>query len=221
VPAIRVYDTTATEASGNAAVRVTLSTASGRTVSVVYKTQEGTALDTLDYMRIVADTLVFQPGETQKFINVSILPDQITEGNETFSAILQSPVNGTVTASQGGDNTAIIIIQNSVFSGNRAVPVMTPDTTVKELLVQQLEITTSPNPFRDHMQFRVVSPETGSLKILVYDASGIRIAELKQDVTKNIPATIPMWFTQARQGTLFYKAFVNKQSVTGKLLQIN
>lgn len=220
VPAIRIYDTTATEASGNAAIRVMLNAASGRQVTVVYKTQEGTARDTLDYVQIVADTLVFQPGEMQKFINVQILADAITEGNETFSVILQSPVNGTVTASQGGDNTAIVTIQNSVFSGNRTV-IATRDTIVNELQLQQLQVTTAPNPFRNEMQFRVVSPETGALRILVYDAKGIRIAELKQDVTKGIPASIPFRLNQARQGVLFFKAFVNKQNVTGKLVQIN
>lgn len=221
VPAIRIYDTTATEASGSAAIRVILNIASGRQVTVVYKTQEGTARDTLDYGQIVADTVVFQPGETQKFIYVPVLPDAVTEGNETFSVILQSPVNGTVTASQGGDNTAIVTIQNSVFSGNRIGAFDTSNTVINELQVQQLRVTTAPNPFRNEMQFRVVSPETGALRILVYDVKGVKIAEIKRDVSENMPVSIPFRLNQARQGVLFFKAFVNEQSVTGKLLQIN
>ncbi|MES1216787.1 MAG: Calx-beta domain-containing protein [Bacteroidota bacterium] len=219
VPAIRVYDTTAAEASGNALLRVTLSAASGRQVSVVYKTQEGTALDTLDYIKVVADTLVFQPGETVKLINVSVLTDALTEGNETFSVILQSPVNGTVTASQGGDNTAVVTILNSAQVATRIIN--TAPIINVEQPVDALQVTTAPNPFQYNTEFKVISPESGELRILIYDVNGIKIAELKRDVIKGMPVSIPFRDDKPRQGMLLYKAIINRQSVTGKLMQMN
>jgi hypothetical protein len=99
-----------------------------------------------------------------------------------------------------------------------------PEKNVKETdsnEVSELKVTTSPNPFRNDVRFNIVSPETGKLKILIYDVSGIKRGELEQDVIKNIPATI--WFRneQLRQGVLFYRASVNNKIQTGKMIQAN
>jgi len=87
--------------------------------------------------------------------------------------------------------------------------------------LSELTVSTSPNPFHNDVRFNIVSPETGKLKILLYDASGIKRGELEQDVIKNIPATI--WFhnQQLRQGVLFYRVSINNKNATGKIMQVN
>jgi len=87
--------------------------------------------------------------------------------------------------------------------------------------VSDLKVTTSPNPFRNNVRFDIVSPETGKLKILIYDVNGIKRGELEQEVIKNIPVT--KWFTieQLRQGMLFYRVLINNKTATGKIMQVN
>ena len=84
-----------------------------------------------------------------------------------------------------------------------------------------LTVTTSPNPFRASIRFNIISPETGKVKILIYDVSGVKRGELEQDVIKNIPAT--MWFRdkQLRQGMLFYRVLINNRTTSGKIVQVN
>jgi hypothetical protein len=87
--------------------------------------------------------------------------------------------------------------------------------------ISELKVTTSPNPFRNNVRFTVMSPETGKLRILIYDATGVKVRELELDVIQKIPATI--WFTtqQLRQGVLFYQVLINNKTATGKIIQVN
>ena len=87
--------------------------------------------------------------------------------------------------------------------------------------VRELTVTTSPNPFRNKMRFNIVSPETGKLKIVIYDISGIKRGELEHDVIKNLPATILFRNEQLRQGVLFYRVSINNKTATGKIMQVN
>jgi hypothetical protein len=119
---------------------------------------------------------------------------------------------------------ALVNIPGSVNNNTQTVTVAMPEKNVKETdsnEVSELKVTTSPNPFRNDVRFNIVSPETGKLKILIYDVSGIKRGELEQDVIKNIPATI--WFRnkQLRQGVLFYRASINNEIKTGKMIQAN
>ena len=69
---------------------VQLSQPSTTAITVSYATQDGTAKDGLDYVG-AAGTLTFLPGETQKTVAISILGDNLVEGNETFSLALGTP----------------------------------------------------------------------------------------------------------------------------------
>jgi hypothetical protein len=62
---------------------------------VNYATANGTAASGSDYTA-ASGTLIFNPGETSKTINVPITDDSIVEGNETFTVTLSSPVNATL-----------------------------------------------------------------------------------------------------------------------------
>jgi hypothetical protein len=86
---------------------VSLSTASYQTVSVNYRTADGTATKgSGDYYETLG-TVVFLPGETRKAIPVTVVGDRTIEQNETFSLVLSSPINGTL-----GANTGVATILN-------------------------------------------------------------------------------------------------------------
>jgi len=79
---------------------VSLSTISGWTVAVHYATADGTANAGTDYNSISGD-LTFSPGETSKTVTVQVTGDTAFESDETFNVNLSSPVNATISDSQG------------------------------------------------------------------------------------------------------------------------
>jgi large repetitive protein len=104
---------TATVPEGNsgdtqfATIDVSLSAPSGRQVSVNYTTIAGSAAEGSDYQFAVG-TLEFAPGETIGSINVTILGDDATEGDETFDLDISDPVNATL-----GTHPTVVTIQDN------------------------------------------------------------------------------------------------------------
>jgi hypothetical protein len=84
---------------------VTLSAASGLTITVDYASANGTALAGEDYAA-VGDTLTFGPGVTSRVVSVPILDDALDEEDETLTLTLSDPVNATV----GANNPATLTI---------------------------------------------------------------------------------------------------------------
>ncbi len=79
---------------------VSLSSVSGKTVTVVYATTGvGTATAGLDYTP-VSGTLTFAPGTTQQSVTVPTLGDILLEPNETFQLAISSPVNANLGVAQ-------------------------------------------------------------------------------------------------------------------------
>ena len=100
-PTISIADTTIP--NENAVVRTTtvsLSAASEKTVTVQYATANGTATATNDYISATG-TLSFAPGDTSKTVPVTIVQDTLDELNETFSVVLSSPSNATISDATG------------------------------------------------------------------------------------------------------------------------
>ncbi len=105
MPRLRVSDANANEgnagAPGSAAFLITLNTASGRQVTVVYNTQGGNATagagcgGNVDYASRNA-TAVFDPGVIQQTVTISYCGDAGFEGDETFSVVLSNPQNATI-----------------------------------------------------------------------------------------------------------------------------
>ncbi|MFO0900206.1 MAG: Calx-beta domain-containing protein [Pirellulales bacterium] len=85
---------------------VSLSAASGQTVTVDYATIAGTATAGTDFTA-ANGTVTFAPGETQKTINVAILGDTAVEADENFQVQLTNAV-----AAEIADGTATGLIQN-------------------------------------------------------------------------------------------------------------
>lgn len=89
---IATADGVISEGSASVSFVFTLSTASDQVVSFDYFTQDSTAKAGEDYVA-TSGTLVFQPGETTKTVEVEILDDGNVEGDEVFSIEIANPVN--------------------------------------------------------------------------------------------------------------------------------
>ena len=99
LPAVSVSNASATE-GGSVSFAVSLSTASGRQVTVDYATSSSTATSGTDFTA-ASGKLTFAAGTTSKTVSVSTTEDTDTEGNETFTLTLSSATNATL-----GDATA-------------------------------------------------------------------------------------------------------------------
>ena len=85
--------------SVTAVFTVTLAPTSTQTVMVDYETVAETAVGGSDYTPI-SDTLTFNPGETEKYIQVSVTGDTDDELDETFRVQLSAPVNADLLDAQ-------------------------------------------------------------------------------------------------------------------------
>ena len=80
-------------------IPVQLSNPSVQPISVNYATINGTAQAGADYIS-TSGTLTFNPLETSKSVSVTILGDNVIEGNENFFVSFTLPVNATVSIGQ-------------------------------------------------------------------------------------------------------------------------
>ena len=79
---------------------VTLSAASGQSVTVNYATETGTATAPADYTA-ASGTLTLAPGTTSLQIPVAIVGDVVDEVDETFTVTLSDASNATLATAQG------------------------------------------------------------------------------------------------------------------------
>ena len=95
-PGFSVADAQANEASGAPLrFRVTLDAPAQSTVSVRYRTTNGTAVAGQDYVA-AHGALRFAPGETAKTVEVRVLQDKHDEGSETMTLTLSNASGATV-----------------------------------------------------------------------------------------------------------------------------
>src|SRR5262249_1724252 len=79
--------------TGTAEITLKLSQATSKEVKVTYSTVEGTAKAGSDFTAATAQTVTFKANETEKKIVISVVADDIREGDETFQVRVESPVN--------------------------------------------------------------------------------------------------------------------------------
>jgi hypothetical protein len=128
---LSITDATVIEGQNpNVVVTVNLSAASSQTVTVNYATANGTAIAGSDYTTATG-TLLFAPGNTSQTITVPIIDNNISEVDETFTVNLSSPVNATISDSQG-----IVTVSDTLKS---AVTATLP------ALIENLELTGTAN----------------------------------------------------------------------------
>jgi hypothetical protein len=139
-PTLAINNVTVTEGntgSVNAVFTVTLSAASGRSVTVSYATANGTAVAPADYTA-ASGVLTFAPGTVTQQITVAVIGDTLDEANETFNVNLSAATNATIADNLGvgtiTDNdpaTATISIADaSVTEGNSGTKNMTFTVTL-------------------------------------------------------------------------------------------
>jgi hypothetical protein len=88
-------DYTIDEGDGTAIATVMLSAASGRSVTVNYLTEDGTAIAGQDY-DAVSGQLTFDPGETSQTFAIPITDDDADEADETIALKLDNAVNASI-----------------------------------------------------------------------------------------------------------------------------
>ncbi|MFN8524263.1 MAG: Calx-beta domain-containing protein, partial [Chloroflexota bacterium] len=113
--------------STNGVFQITLSAASGRTVTVQAQTANGIgvsgAVAGSDYTA-VAQTVTFTPGQTVQTVSVPVLGDVVDEVDETFSLNLSAPTNASIAVGTGtgtitdDDTSSIAVDDVSVAEGN-------------------------------------------------------------------------------------------------------
>jgi hypothetical protein len=102
-PTITIDDVSVTEGNSGttpAAFTVSLSHASGNTVTVQYATASGTATAGADFTA-GSGTLTFNPGVTSQPIAVPVIGETAAEPNETFTVNLSAAGNGVIGDAQG------------------------------------------------------------------------------------------------------------------------
>ncbi len=101
IPTISINDPTLTEGNSgtaNMTFTLTLSAASGRTVTVAYATSDGTATQPADYSARTG-TVTFTAGQVSRTFTVPVVGDTLDEFDETFLADLATPTNATIAKS--------------------------------------------------------------------------------------------------------------------------
>jgi len=102
-PTLSIDDASVVEGDSgtvNATFTVTLSAASGQTVTVNYATADGTATSGSDYTA-ASGTLTFTPGQTTRTLTVAVLGETVPEANETFFLNLSGATNAIIADNQG------------------------------------------------------------------------------------------------------------------------
>jgi serralysin len=150
LPSIAIGNVTLIEGdsgTANAAFTLTLSAASGKTVTVAYATNNVTATAGADYVAATG-TATFAPGTTSAVVDVIVNTDTVAELNETFQVNLTTPVNATVLDAQGigtitNDDTTpgLSITDVAVFEGSSGTT--TANVTVTVSLPSAQAITVS------------------------------------------------------------------------------
>ena len=83
------------EGKGPAKIEVSLGEAGGKRASVEYAVTGGTAANGRDYT-LKDGTLVFEPGETVKNIDIGIIDSKVYHDNRTIELTLANPVNAVL-----------------------------------------------------------------------------------------------------------------------------
>ena len=107
IPTLSINNVTALEGnagSTNFIFTVTLSAASGQTITVGFATANGSAIAPGDYVAN-SGTVTFNPGTTTQTITIQVVGDPVVEANETFTANLSNATNATVSGTGVGTGT--------------------------------------------------------------------------------------------------------------------
>jgi hypothetical protein len=128
-PGVYVGDALLNEDAGVARFDVTLGRAVGEgatgTVSVAFRTVDGTAKAGLDYQS-VSGTLTFLPGESVKTVEVQLVNDALPESFESFQLVLSDALTGELMDAHGA---ALIAPSDQAASRTPTITALSAYTT--------------------------------------------------------------------------------------------
>ena len=128
LPRLQVSDVTVAESAGRAVFVVSLSRTFRQTVSVNVSTDDGTALQTHDYIR-TRTTVSFAPGERIHEFVVPIVDDDLAEVTETFTVRLDTPAHAIIHRETG---TGTITDDDDAVTPDPVPEISINDVTVSE-----------------------------------------------------------------------------------------
>ena len=103
------------ESDGSVTIQIERLDTSDIAVVAAIESSDGTAMAGLDYVAVTSQSVMWGAGESgTRFIEVSILPDELTEGNEEFELELTvlSPSTDDASVMLGNSTATVTIIDN-------------------------------------------------------------------------------------------------------------
>jgi hypothetical protein len=189
LPALSINDITVAEGDSGetyALFTVTLSPASGYTVTAAYATSDGTATGA-DYIGTAAGFISFAPGEVTRTVSIPLRTDRVAEPDETFFVTLSNPTKAVIGKAQGtaiiddedGDPPGIRFAQSSYgmdegFLGATLITVTRTGDTTQAAAVDYASVDGTASERRDyttalgHLSF-AAGEQTKSFSVLVTD----------------------------------------------------
>ncbi|MGI9250051.1 MAG: Calx-beta domain-containing protein [Pseudohongiellaceae bacterium] len=202
MPAISVADVTAAE-SANLVFLVTLSPVAYQTVVVSYATMDGTAEEGKDYISISNATLTFMPSASSGQITVSVINDDITEGNEDLTLTLSNATNATLAVGASAatgtitddemPTLSISATTSSITEGTAAVFIISSsnspmnDTVIGVAGTEDGDFVTNPLP----IAVTLAANETTATITVATTDDGIDEADGSLTLSLNIGSTLP------------------------------
>jgi Tol biopolymer transport system component len=183
-------------------VKVSLSAATGRVVTVDYSTVAMTAASGRDF-QATSGTLIFNPGETEQNVNVSILGDTLNEADEMFRLALASPANAGLSVSS--NPPAVTIIDNDPMpslSVNDATVTEGNTGTIRAVFTVKLSAVSGQTVYVPYLAV----PETASSPEDFRETSGTLIFNPGQ-TTKTVSVPVVGDLTFEGQETFVFMAY--------------
>jgi hypothetical protein len=167
------------------------------TSSVNFSATSGTAVggasctSGVDFLTVLNQPVVFNPGETSKTVFVTLCGDKLMEGFETINLTLSSPVGGTIgtpgTAVMNVNDTANEFLNCTEIDFNLGAPAVPYPSTITvaggpaQIGSIRLTLYDLRHDIPDNMDFLLVGP-TGVKYVFMADAGG--------PTTMTTPATL-------------------------------
>jgi hypothetical protein len=131
LPVITTSDVNISEDDTDQKIAITLTLSGNHQTNAVvrFSAIPRTAVTPLDYEVLTSGQLVFEPGETQKIIEIKIVGDEVKEPKEIFEIKLFNPINVTlakdvvtVTVEDDDDNTVGLVIPDGGYTTPTSYP---------------------------------------------------------------------------------------------------
>lgn len=200
----------AAESEGNAGTKqlsfpVSLSSPSLNTITVKYRTENGIAVSPADFIA-ANGTIVFNPGETTKMVNITINGDLTPEGNETFKVKLSRPVNAILAVNKStGTISNDDIVSVSLAGGSQEAFVAGNNNNIKIY----------PNPVIDKVNILLPDNSSGHT-IVITDIAG---RSIKKAISTANQKSITLNVDELSKGVYMVKIISANQSNCYKFIK--